>query len=350
MSTVTPTDKKSRRKVRPVKDDGTPVVSSDQTIDDALAHADAKPYAIQGHEDDDPTPFIHKLIVLITVVAPLVGFAWAINLAWQAGAVNYFYLSMMGIGWLLTGLGITIGFHRMLTHRSFDTYNWNRLMWAGIGTLALEGPPLAWCAVHRKHHQHSDQEGDPHSPHLHEEGVLGAIKGFWHAHAGWLFTQNWDDKLVNKYAPDLKKIKGMQSFSKYYLYWIIGSLALPAVIGGLVMGSWTGALLGFLWGGLGRVFLTHHVTWSVNSICHIFGKRDFHSDDDSRNNAIFGILSHGEGWHNNHHAFPTSARHGLQWWQWDTSWMVIRLMKAVGIVWNSRGPSEKAMAAKKRTG
>jgi len=177
---------------------------------------------------------------------------------------------------------------------------------------------------------------------------MGAIKGFWHAHAGWLVSQNWDDSLVEKYAPDLKKIKGMQSFTKYYLFWIIASLAIPGLIGGLVSMSWQGALLGFLWGGLGRVFLTHHVTWSVNSICHIFGKQDYHSDDDSRNNFIFGILSHGEGWHNNHHAFPTSARHGLKWWQWDTSWMLIKGMSLFGIVWNIRTPSAKAMAAKKR--
>ena len=343
MSTVTRPQRNKRRNLRP---EGRPVAS---TTPVEVGGIDESPLVQETEQDHDhPTPFIHKLVVLITVFAPMAGFAWAIVLAWQNGMVRPIDLGMLIAGWFLTGLGITIGFHRMLTHRSFDTHNWNRLLWAGIGTLALEGPPLAWCAVHRKHHQHSDHEGDPHSPHLHEEGVMGAIKGFWHAHAGWLFSQNWDDSLVEKYAPDLKKIKGMQSFTKYYLFWIIASLAIPGLIGGLVRMSWQGALLGFLWGGLGRVFLTHHVTWSVNSICHIFGKQDYHSDDDSRNNFIFGILSHGEGWHNNHHAFPTSARHGLKWWQWDTSWMLIKGMSLFGIVWNIRTPSAKAMAAKKR--
>jgi len=300
------------------------------------------------HEDDHPASMQHKIVMLVAVVAPFLGFVAAIYLAFQYGWVSPFYVTMMVVGWFLTGIGITIGFHRMLTHRSFDTYDGVRLFWAGLGSLAIEGPPLAWCAVHRKHHQHSDHEGDPHSPHLHGDGWKGAIMGFWHAHTGWLFNRSWDRELIEKYVPDLMKVKGMEAISRNYVWWVVASLFLPAVIGGLVTMSWFGAFLGFLWGGLARIFLTHHVTWSINSICHIFGSRDFHSDDDSRNNAIFGILSHGEGWHNNHHAFPTSARHGLKWWQFDSSWLIIKAMSMVGLVWNIRTPSEKAMAAKKR--
>ncbi|MGI9515583.1 MAG: acyl-CoA desaturase [Pirellulaceae bacterium] len=299
------------------------------------------------HHEFESASLQQKIVVALAVIGPFLGLVLAIVLAWQFGWISPLFLGMLIGGWLLTGLGITVGFHRMLTHRSFDTYDWVRLAWAGVGSLAIEGPPLAWCAVHRKHHQHSDQEGDPHSPHLHDGGLLNTLKGFWHAHTGWLFNSNWDDATVNKYVPDLINIRGMKSISRNYLWWILASLLIPAVLGGLLTLSWNGVLLGFLWGGLARIFVTHHVTWSVNSICHIFGSRDYHSGDDSRNNVIFGILSHGEGWHNNHHAFPTSARHGLKWWQFDTSYLVIKVMGWLGLVWNIRTPSEKALEAKK---
>ncbi len=342
MSTVTRAPRKKRSSLSP-----TPLVVPAGTSQ-TDQHQESKEATSAFHDPDHPASWQHKSVMLVAVIAPFLGFVAAIGLAWQYGWVSPFFVGMLVVGWLITGLGITIGFHRMLTHRSFDTYDWHRLFWAGVGSLAIEGPPLAWCAVHRQHHQHSDHEGDPHSPHLHGDGLWAGIKGFWHAHTGWLFGRSWDDEMIAKYVPDLKRIKGMDAISKQYVWWIVASLALPAIIGGLATMSWFGAFLGFLWGGLARIFLTHHVTWSVNSICHIFGRRDFHSDDDSRNNLIFGILSHGEGWHNNHHAFPTSARHGLKWWQWDTSWMIIKLMSMVGLVWNVRTPSAKAMAAKQR--
>lgn len=297
--------------------------------------------------EDEAATWQHKLIIGSIVVLPMVSFVVAIWLAWQFGLMSPLYLGLMLGGWLLTGLGITVGFHRMLTHRSFDTYDWVRVVWAGIGSLAVEGPPLAWCAVHRKHHQHSDHDGDPHSPHLHGEGAWNAVRGFVHAHFGWLFGKSWDEATLRRYVPDLMNVPGMASMGKHYVWWVTASIALPGIIAGLATMSWAGFGLGILWGGLARIFLTHHVTWSINSICHIFGQREFHSGDDSRNNILFGILSHGEGWHNNHHAFPTSARHGLKWWQWDTSWMVIQAMRLCGLVWNIRTPSEKAKAAKR---
>lgn len=307
-----------------------------------------EPHDQHDKDDEHETSLQHKIVMVVAVVAPLLGFVAAIAFAWQFGWVSPMYVGMLLGGWFLTGIGITIGFHRMLTHRSFDTYDWVRVGFAGLGSLAIEGPPLAWCAVHRKHHQHSDHHGDPHSPHLHGKGFLGAIKGFWHSHLGWLFNQSWNQELIDKYAPDLKSIKGMEFFSRHYTAMIMISLFLPGVVAGLVTMSWFGAFLGFLWGGLARIFMTHHVTWSINSICHLFGSRDYHSGDDSRNNAIFGILSHGEGWHNNHHAFPTSARHGLKWWQFDSSWLIIKSMEKLGLVWNVRTPSKRALEAKKR--
>jgi stearoyl-CoA desaturase (delta-9 desaturase) len=298
-------------------------------------------------ELDEEGSFGHKALVTVVVVLPLLALVSAIVFAWQFGWMSPLYLGLMFGGWLLTGLGITVGYHRMLTHRSFDTHNSVRLFWAGLGALAVEGPPLAWCAVHRRHHQHSDQAGDPHSPHLHGEGIVNSLKGFLHSHFAWMYRRTWNQDDLHRYVPDLMAVPGMQAIGRWYVWFVVASLLTPAVIGGLATWSWAGAGLGLLWGGLARVCLTHHVTWSINSICHIFGRRDFHAGDDSRNNVIFGILSHGEGWHNNHHAFPTSARHGLKWWQLDTSWLVIRAMGLLGLVWNIRTPSRKAMEAKR---
>ncbi len=295
----------------------------------------------------DAAPLSQKIVMTIAVIGPFLGFALAIILAWQFGWMSWLYFSLMIGGWLISGLGITVGFHRMLTHRSFETYEWVRVAWAGLGSLAIEGPPLAWCAVHRKHHQHSDKEGDPHSPHLHGKGWRNAVRGFIHAHTGWLFSKTWSDKSLKKYVPDLMNSPGIAGISRNYVWWVIASFAIPAAIGGLVTMSWLGVFLGFLWGGLARVFFTHHATWSINSICHIFGSKDFEAGDDSRNNLVFGILGHGEGWHNNHHAFPTSARHGLKWWQVDLSWIIIKSMEKAGLVWDVRTPTTKAMEAKK---
>ena len=305
-------------------------------------------------ESHNPPPSLtHRIVMTTAVVAPFLGFVAAIVLAWQFGLMSWFYLGMLVGGWMITGLGITVGFHRLLTHRSFDTYPWVRTFFAAIGSLALEGAPTVWCAVHRKHHRFSDEDGDPHSPHLHDGGIINILKGFVHAHVGWVFGKVWTDQSLEKFVPDLLEERGIRVVSKHYVWSVIASLVIPAVIGAVATLSFNpavwglGALLGFLWGGLARVFVTHHITWSINSICHIFGSKDYKAGDDSRNNLIFGILGHGEGWHNNHHAFPTSARHGLKWWQFDTSWIVIRTMQLVGLAWNVRTPSQKALEGKK---
>jgi stearoyl-CoA desaturase (delta-9 desaturase) len=216
-----------------------------------------------------------------------------------------------------------------------------------LGALAIEGSPLIWCAVHRKHHQLSDEPGDPHSPHLHGKGWWNALHGFVFAHTGWLFTQYWQRPKLERFVPDLVADPLLMKIDRLYYLWVLASLAIPAAIGGLLTWSWAGAGLGFLWGGLVRIFFTHHVTWSINSVCHIFGMREYDAGDDSRNNVIFGILAHGEGWHNNHHAFPTSARHGLRWWQFDSSWLVIRTMQMLGLAWNVRLPSQRSLDAKR---
>jgi stearoyl-CoA desaturase (delta-9 desaturase) len=291
-------------------------------------------------------PWTHKLTMLTAVALPLVGCVVAVVLTWRLGFMGWLYLAMLIGGWLSTGTGITIGFHRLLTHRSFDTYRWVKLVWMTLGALSVEGSPLVWCAVHRRHHELSDQPGDPHSPHLHGKGWWNALRGLWYAHAGWLFTGYWSSPDKQRYVPDLLTDPALVAVDRLYYLWVLVSLALPTAIGGLATWSWTGALLGLVWGGLVRIFVTHHITWSINSICHVFGSRDYDTHDDSRNNLLCGLLGLGEGWHNNHHAFPTSARHGLAWWQLDASWLIIRGMEFVGLAWNVRLPGERAMAEK----
>ncbi len=280
------------------------------------------------------------------VVLPLAGLVAAIVLLWQHGWMGWLHVTMLVAGWILTGLGITVGFHRLLSHRSFTTYRVVRAFWTAMGSLSVEGSPLVWCAVHRRHHELSDHPGDPHSPRLHGDSVLGILRGLLHAHVGWLFTGHWTDPRLKRYIPDLLRDPMLVAVDQRYYLLVLASLLIPTLIGGLATMSWWGALMGLVWGGLVRILVTHHITWSINSICHVFGRRTYETPDRSTNNLVCGVLGLGEGWHNNHHAFPTSARHGLAWWQFDLSWLVIRGMQAVGLAWNVQLPSAKARAAK----
>ena len=293
------------------------------------------------------TPLSHRIAMLTAVLLPFAGVIFGIVLTWQFGWMGWPFLAMLIAGWVVTAMGITIGFHRLLTHNAFATYRWMRAFWMAMGALAVQGSPLIWCAVHRRHHEKSDHQGDPHSPLLHGNSIWGMIKGLLHAHTGWLFTRYWSSPNLHRYVPDLVNDRLLTSVDRLYYLWVLVSLAIPTGIGALVTGTWFGALLGFVWGGLMRVFVTHHVTWSINSICHVFGKRHFHTTDNSRNNAVCGILAMGEGWHNNHHAFPTSARHGLFWWQFDSSWLVIRAMEKLGLAWDVILPGERVLAKRR---
>ena len=306
----------------------------------------ANPVPDENQELEPEATFETKLMMLIAVIGPFIGVGIAIALSWSYGIASWEYIAMMLGGWCITSLGITVGFHRLCSHKSFDTYDWVRALWMAIGTMSIEGAPLTWCAVHRRHHSHSDRHGDPHSPNLHGDGFIGMLKGLWHGQVGWLFTGYWSEPNYEKWIPDLIKDKLLVRMNDNYGWLVLLSLAIPTFIGFLLDG-WFGAALGFVWGGLVRVFLTHHITWSINSICHVFGRRDYKSSDHSTNNVICGILAWGEGWHNNHHAFPSSARHGLKWWQFDFSWIVIRAMKMCGLAWNLKTPSAHALASKK---
>lgn len=289
------------------------------------------------------TPLRVRVVTAIAVGLPFVGFLAAIVLFWGSG-VRPIDLALLVAMYLATGFGITVGFHRLFTHRSFAAPRPVAYLLAILGSMAVQGPLFQWVATHRRHHQHSDEEGDPHSPHLHGDSVLGAIKGMLHAHMGWMVERR--QHAVGRYVGDLRKDEGLHTISRLFPLWVAIGLLLPALVGGLASMSWEGALLGFLWGGLARVFLGHHVTWSINSVCHIWGSRPFRCGDESRNNALFGVLAFGEGWHNNHHAFPTSARHGLRWWQFDSSWLMIRAMSLVGLAREIKVPTEERIAAK----
>jgi stearoyl-CoA desaturase (delta-9 desaturase) len=239
--------------------------------------------------------------------------------------------------YVATGLGITVGFHRLFTHRAFETSRVLQFILAVLGSMAVQGPLLKWVAIHRRHHQFSDTHDDPHSPHHQGNGIGGLLKGVWHSHVGWVFQP--EPANMRRYIPDLSQRTTLRITSALFPLWVIVGLMVPTVIGGLLAWSWTGAFFGLVWGGLARIFLVHHVTWSVNSVCHIWGRQPFRVHDHSRNNFFFGILAFGEGWHNNHHAFPTSARHGLHWWQIDVSYWCIRALAMCGLVWNVTTPA-----------
>jgi stearoyl-CoA desaturase (delta-9 desaturase) len=285
-----------------------------------------------------------RLVNVTVIVTPFAGLLLAIVLLWGWG-FSWVHLGLLVGMYLATGFGVTVGYHRLFTHRAFDTNRAMRLALAILGSMAFEGPLLKWVAHHRKHHQHSDQDEDPHSPHLHGQGLRGMIRGLWHAHIGWIFIP--DAPNLQRYIRDLSRDRMLRAISSTFSIWAAIGLILPTVLGGLLTLSWSGALLGFIWGGLARIFFIHHITWSINSVCHMWGSRPFRSHDQSRNNIFFGFLGLGEGWHNNHHAFPTSARHGLFWWQLDASWLVIRLMGMTGLAWNLRQPAPHAMAMKR---
>jgi stearoyl-CoA desaturase (Delta-9 desaturase) len=238
--------------------------------------------------------------------------------------------------YLITGFGVTIGYHRLLTHRAYATHKPIEAALALAGALAMQGSPLDWVADHRKHHAHTDRAGDPHSPHAgRAAGLSGALHGLWHAHVGWLWsTQGQAEK--HRYAPELLEDRWMLALHRRYHLVLLGSLLLPFALGAALTDSWRGALTAMLWGGLVRIMALHHMTWSVNSVCHFFGRRRFATDDHSTNVAWLALPSLGEAWHHNHHAFSRSAFHGLRRREalLDPSGAMIRVMRRLGLAWN----------------
>jgi stearoyl-CoA desaturase (Delta-9 desaturase) len=273
---------------------------------------------------------------LITGFVTAVPFLALIVVGWQLwnDALRWSDLIVFAICYVLTGIGVTVGFHRHLTHRAFKAKPWVRGTLAILGSAAIEGPVISWVADHRKHHAFSDRDGDPHSPHVdHGGGWSGALRGLLHAHVGWLFvhTQRGNKQ---RYARDLLKDPLIRSIDRTFVVWVGVGLLVPFALGYLIGGSMHAALTGLLWGGAVRMLVVHHVTYSINSLCHFFGRQAFDTQDESRNLMWLAPFTFGEAWHNNHHAFPTSFEHGLHRWQLDPSRAVIRALERLGLAWD----------------
>ena len=284
-----------------------------------------------------------QVILGLVIVVPFLAVLAAVPIAW-GGWLGWTDVLIMGAMYWLTGHGITVGFHRLFTHKSYKPNRAVKIFWAVAGSMAIQGPVVRWVADHRKHHKFSDRDGDPHSPWRYGTDTKALLKGLAHAHLMWLFDPEQTPQ--RKYAPDLMKDRDIVRVSRQFPLWVVVSLLLPAVLGGLLTMSWQGALTGFFWGSLVRVSLLHHVTWSINSICHAIGDRPFVSRDKSANVWWLAIPSMGESWHNLHHADPTCARHGVLRGQVDTSARVIWFMEKLGWVSDVRWPVKERIAAK----
>jgi stearoyl-CoA desaturase (delta-9 desaturase) len=274
-----------------------------------------------------------QLLNLTAVILPFLGFAAVVVSLWGRG-FHWVECGLLLGMYVLTAVGITVGYHRLFTHRAFETNGMVQFVLAVLGSMAVEGPLLKWVAAHRCHHQHSDTREDPHSPHAQGDGLLGLLRGLWHAHVGWFFEP--DPPNLPHYVKDLYQSSLLRRASSLFPLWVALGVLIPAALGGLLTGTWMRVVSGLLWGGLARIFLVHHVTWSINSICHLWGSQPYRTGDHSRNNFLFGVLGFGEGWHNNHHAFPTSARFGLRWWQIDLGYWFISVLVLLGLASTER--------------
>lgn len=283
-----------------------------------------------------------RVVTAVLVVGPLAAVSAVVPSLWGR-SVHLRDLILALVLYAVTGHGVTVGFHRMFTHGSFKATRPLKIALAVAGSMAVEGSVTSWVANHRRHHVFSDREGDPHSPHLHGSGLAGQLRGLAHAHVGWLFRA--DPTPTERYAPDLLKDRDLTVVSALFPVLAVVSLALPFVIGWGLSGSPVGGVTTLVWAGLVRMALLHHVTWSVNSICHMFGRQPYAAKDHSRNFAPLAVLSMGESWHNLHHAYPSSARHGVGRGQIDSSAALIRLFEHVGWATKVRWPTAERLAA-----
>lgn len=288
--------------------------------------------------------WVQLALTSLLVVIPTSGALYAVARFWSHG-ISWFDL-VLAIGmYVATGLGVTIGFHRLLTHRSFRARRWLKVALTVVGTMALEGSSISWVAQHRRHHAFSDRIGDPHSPWTDGAGSSRLLRGFWHAHIGWLFRRQENDP--ERWSAELIEDRDVRLVSALTPLWSVLSLLIPFGVGYAVTQTLWGAVLAFVWGGLARVFLLHHVTWSINSLCHIFGKHPFRSNDQSTNFAPLALLSFGESWHNAHHAFPALARHGVDRGQIDLSALIIRLFERLGWASSVKWPTPAKLALRR---
>lgn len=265
-------------------------------------------------------------VLLLFVLGPLVATVYAIASLWHT-LIGWQSLALFLILYVATGLGVTFGYHRLLTHRSFETSPVLKAVVLVLAGMAAQGRAIDWAANHLKHHAHADEEGDPHSP----------LEGFFHAHIGWFFSAPPADR--ERYCKRHLADPLIVAIDRLFLVWVLLGLVIPFAIAG-----WEG----LLWGGFVRIAVVNHVTWAVNSVCHTFGDRPFDTKDESRNNWLVGLLAFGEGWHHNHHAFPAMAYHGMTWRQFDLTALIIRLLRRVGLVWNVKLPSAELIARRRK--
>lgn len=293
------------------------------------------------------SPYVHRLQrrhFLLFDVAPIFGAAVALLLL-AVRPVGTTEIALLLSMWAVTGIGITVGYHRLFTHRAFRATPRLAASLAVCGSMAGQGGVVSWVALHRRHHECSDREGDPHSPNLAGNGLRGRLRGLAHSHFLWMRRHEYPN--VVHYAPDLIRNRALMRVARRYHVWVVLGLVLPALVGGLVDQSLMGALYGLLWGGLVRMFVLEHTIWAINSFLHMFGTRPFVSRENSRNGGIFALLTFGESWHNNHHAFPESPSFGLRWYRPDPGYWFIRACAALRLASDLKTPSERRFAARK---
>lgn len=287
------------------------------------------------------SPYLHKAQrkhFIIFDILPLIGTIVAIALL-PFHTIGIVEISLFLVMWILTGFGISVGYHRLFTHRSFKTTAWLEAVFAICGSMAGQGGVISWVAMHRCHHEFGDDEGDLHSPNLSGEGLAGKLRGFLHAHFTWMAAHPYPNVVL--YAPDLLRNKGLLFISRKYYYWALLGLLIPSVLGGILTHSWIGVLTGFLWGGMVRMFVLEQGIWSLNSLCHLFGSRRFRTNDQSHNIGWMAPFIFGESWHHNHHAFPDSASFGLAWYRIDPGYWLISILSMLGLAYDIKVPSNE---------
>ncbi|MBE9144252.1 acyl-CoA desaturase [Planktothrix mougeotii] len=306
---------------------------------------------------DSPTPNISPKITLendylkslqqryafATILIPFLGLLVAIYTTFKLG-ISLVDIGLFLIMYTLTMLGITVGFHRHFAHGAFKTNTVIRVLLAILGCMSAQGPVIQWASIHRRHHKYSDRPGDPHSPLIYKGEKWATLRGLWHGQVAWMLNSDVTNTVV--FAKDLLRDPIITKVNRFYLTWVILGLAIPAIIDGLLTGTWIGLLQGFLWGGLVRIFCVNHAFWTINSIAHCYGQRPFETEEQSHNTFWLSLANFGEAWHNNHHAFPHSALLGLKWWQIDMGGGVILALQKVGLAWDLKTPTAGMIAEK----
>lgn len=296
------------------------------------------------------SPYIHRLQrrhFLLFDVLPILGTAAAVAFL-QVRPVGVTEVALLFGGWLLTGLGVTVGYHRLFTHRTFRTTTAVTVALAVLGSMSGQGAVISWVALHRRHHEYSDREGDPHSPNLSGDGWRGRIRGLAHSHFLWMRYHEYPN--VVHYAPDLIRNRPLVRVARLYNTWVLLGLAIPTLVGAIVYRDWQGVVSCLLWGGLVRIFVLEHIVWAINSFLHMFGTKPYASRENSRNGGIFALITLGESWHNNHHAFPDSPSFGLEWYRLDPGFWLIKTLELTGQAWDLKVPGRERRAAKRIAG